>query len=128
MVVGDGSIVNASDNENPDLFWGLKGGGPSTFAVVLSVTLKTYPVQNAAGVIVNINSTLTNDTNAFWDGVTSFHKYSNTFVTADSLEIRFPRDEREGFIETCARGRRDSLILGDGRLPTASALLGRRRS
>lgn len=82
VLTADGNYLTANSEENPDLFWGLKGGGPSTFAVVLSVTLKTYPVQKAAGVLININSTLTNDTTVFWDGVTTFHKYANTYVTA----------------------------------------------
>ncbi|KAI0891265.1 FAD-binding domain-containing protein [Annulohypoxylon nitens] len=82
VLTADGKYLTANSDENPDLFWGLKGGGPSTFAVVLSVTLKTYPVQKAAGVLININSTLTNDTNVFWDGVTTFHKYANAYVTA----------------------------------------------
>ncbi|KAI2465269.1 FAD-binding domain-containing protein [Annulohypoxylon bovei var. microspora] len=82
VLTADGKYVTANSEENPDLFWALKGGGPSTFGVVLSLTFKTYPVQKAAGVIVNINSTHTNDTNLFWDGVTSFHKYSNRFVAA----------------------------------------------
>ncbi|KAI1103469.1 FAD-binding domain-containing protein [Jackrogersella minutella] len=82
VLTADGKYVTANSEENPDLFWALKGGGPSTFAVVLSVTLKTFPVQKAAGVIVNINSTLTNDTDVFWDGVKSFHRYTNRFVEA----------------------------------------------
>ncbi|KAI1372843.1 FAD-binding domain-containing protein [Hypoxylon crocopeplum] len=80
VVTTDGKYLTANAAENPDLFWALKGGGPSAFAVVLSVTLKTFPEQKSAGVIININSTHTTDTDVFWDGVKSFHKYSNRIV------------------------------------------------
>lgn len=82
MLTADGEYLTANSEENPDLFWALKGGGPSAFAVVLSVTLKTFPEQKAAGVFININSTLTNDADVFWEGVRSFHKYSNEIVVA----------------------------------------------
>ncbi|KAI1340746.1 hypothetical protein F5Y15DRAFT_422618 [Xylariaceae sp. FL0016] len=82
VISAEGEYLTASAAENPDLFWALKGGGPSTYAVVLSATFKTFPEQKAAGVIVNINSTLTNDTDVFWEGVKSFHTYANDFVDA----------------------------------------------
>ncbi|RYP58269.1 hypothetical protein DL769_009030 [Monosporascus sp. CRB-8-3] len=82
VVTASGEILTANSDENPDLFWALKGGGPGAFAVVLSVTLKTFPEQKSAGVIVNINSTLTQNETLFWEGVRSFHKYSNDFVGA----------------------------------------------
>ncbi|OTA68101.1 FAD-binding domain-containing protein [Hypoxylon sp. EC38] len=82
VLTADGKYLTANSEENPDLFWALKGGGPSAFAVVLSVTLKTFPERKAAGVALMINSTLTTDTDLFWDGVKSFHKYSNKFVEA----------------------------------------------
>ncbi|KAI8963155.1 FAD-binding domain-containing protein [Daldinia sp. FL1419] len=78
----DGQYLTANSEENPDLFWALRGGGPSAFAIVLSVTLKTFLERKAAGVFININSTLTNDTDLFWEGVRSFHKYSNEIVAA----------------------------------------------
>ena len=41
MVTADGSkIVKASEEENKDLFWALKGGGGGNFGVLVDVTLK----------------------------------------------------------------------------------------
>ncbi|KAF2447677.1 FAD-binding domain-containing protein [Karstenula rhodostoma CBS 690.94] len=60
-VTVDGEYVTADAKENPDLFWALKGGGPSTFAVVVSITVKTFPEIPTAGTIININNTHTND-------------------------------------------------------------------
>lgn len=43
MVTEDGQIVRASENENPDLFWGLKGGG-GNFGVVTKFEYKLHSV------------------------------------------------------------------------------------
>jgi hypothetical protein len=79
-ITADGDYVTANAKENPDLFWALKGGGPSTFAIIVSATFKTHPEEKAAGAELYINSTLTTNETLFWEGVKVFHKYSNHFV------------------------------------------------
>jgi hypothetical protein len=37
VITADGVFRKANARENPDLFWALKGGGPSTFAAIVSV-------------------------------------------------------------------------------------------
>jgi len=43
VVSADGSIVRASERENPDLFWGLRGGG-GNFGILTSIEYKLHPV------------------------------------------------------------------------------------
>ena len=49
VVLANGDRVSADAKTNPDLYWALKGGGMSTYAVVTSVIVKTFPVRPVTG-------------------------------------------------------------------------------
>ncbi|CAG8949541.1 hypothetical protein HYFRA_00007773 [Hymenoscyphus fraxineus] len=42
VVLANGSLVNANSNENPELFWALKGG-TNNFGIVTRFTINTFP-------------------------------------------------------------------------------------
>jgi hypothetical protein len=48
MVDASGKILNVSEQENPDLFWALRGGGNGSFGVVTNFNFRTSAVNMVA--------------------------------------------------------------------------------
>ncbi|CAK7214738.1 hypothetical protein SCUCBS95973_002236 [Sporothrix curviconia] len=55
VVAADGRLVTADPYQNTDLFFALRGGGPSTYGVMTSVVMKAFPPINVTSSSVNIN-------------------------------------------------------------------------
>lgn len=71
-VTADGRLVTASPTENSDLFWALSGGGPGTFAVVVSMTVRTHPAAKIGGAIVQFAAALTTQEH-FNEAISTLH-------------------------------------------------------
>lgn len=82
VLTADGRFVTANDQHHPDLFYGLRGGGPGNYGIVLSASFKTFPEKPSAGATLYINDTLTTDPAVFWEGVRIFHSFANELVDA----------------------------------------------
>jgi len=69
VVLADGLIVTASPCENPDIFFAIRGGGPGTYGVVTSTTIKAWPMVDVQVQDVAI-APLTSNMSALLDAVT----------------------------------------------------------
>ena len=54
VVLADGSLVHASETENPDLLWAARGAGPGFFGVVVAFHLKVRPRPRFVGLKVQV--------------------------------------------------------------------------
>src|SRR6266699_755954 len=51
LITADGRFVTASEDENPDLFWGIRGAG-SNFGIVTSFEYRLHPIETVlAGMV-----------------------------------------------------------------------------
>ncbi|EFJ12370.1 hypothetical protein SELMODRAFT_1347, partial [Selaginella moellendorffii] len=70
VVTPDGSYFVANECQNKDLFWALRGGGPATFGVVLSVTYRTHPAPAA---VTNVHHEVSaNDSSSLRDFIAEY--------------------------------------------------------
>ncbi|KAF2259787.1 FAD binding domain-containing protein [Lojkania enalia] len=81
VVLADGSLVTATPTKNRDLYWALSGGGPGTFGVVVSLTVRAFKDGNTGGAFLSFTSEgISNDT--YWSGVEAFHANAPAMVDA----------------------------------------------
>ncbi|KAH7388921.1 FAD binding domain-containing protein [Cadophora sp. MPI-SDFR-AT-0126] len=92
VVTADGKFLNASPEINQDLFYALRGGGGSTYGIVVSAVVKAYPrlVVGMAPLNFNVRPPSTNppstpalakDLAVFWMGVNQFFFYGK-YITS----------------------------------------------
>lgn len=82
VVTPDGRFVTASEENNADLFWALRGGGGATFGVVTGLTVKVHPRMNFVGSTFTILSGPdTNNTDEiYWAAMETYWRKLDTYL------------------------------------------------
>lgn len=89
VVTADGKLVNASSQENADLFWALRGGGGSTYGVVVSMTVKAHPEPPVFGGASLSFFTTNNTQETFYSGIQAFHEELAAMVDAGAMVVHY---------------------------------------
>ena len=79
VVTSFGQLVTASPTQNSDLYWALSGGGPGTYGVVVSMTVKTYPGKKIGGASLALAAAYTTQAK-FNEAVTALHAFLPTMT------------------------------------------------
>ena len=87
IVTADGEVRIANACTDPDLFWGLRGGGGGSLGVVTRLTLKTHDLPSFFGGVLATIHAFSED--AFRKLIGSFHR----FLRRQSLQPALGRDD-----------------------------------
>lgn len=86
VVDGLGNVHTASRTENSDLYWALSGGGPGTYGVVSSLTVKVYQSFPITGALLNFTAEgIPEDT--FYTAIGEYHKILPTWTAMGATTI-----------------------------------------
>lgn len=69
VVLASGKVVTANPCENPDIFFAIRGGGPSSYGIVVSTVIKAHPTNKVAAQILGFAPLTANDYPAFMDAL-----------------------------------------------------------
>lgn len=88
VVTADGRFVTANAQENPELFWALRGGGGSTYGIVTSVVAKAHPdMQVTASTFSYTNTNISDE--SFWAGFRAYMDYFPANANAGTYSYFF---------------------------------------
>jgi len=86
VVLANGTLITATPRENQDLYWALSGGGPGTYGVVVSLTVRAFKDGIVAvGSLSFSADAKSNDT--FWAGVEAWLSNIPTLVDGGATAI-----------------------------------------
>jgi FAD/FMN-containing dehydrogenase len=106
VVTADGKFLVASKDQNPDLFWALRGGG-GNFGVVTSFEYETYPAEEIVGGMALYPESMVKDMLHFFREFTS--TAPNSVMTMAGVMIGPPgtpvEGQAAGYIAVCYSGK-----------------------
>ncbi|RYP50372.1 hypothetical protein DL769_010961 [Monosporascus sp. CRB-8-3] len=86
VITGTGEILTANADQHPDLFWALRGGGGSTYGIVLSVTVKAFPDTFFSTAYLTVPNNGTN-ADALYSAIGSFFRTMPALADAGAIAI-----------------------------------------
>ncbi|KAK8058459.1 FAD-dependent isoamyl alcohol oxidase [Apiospora phragmitis] len=85
VVTPKGEHLVATPQSHQDLYWALSGGGPGTFAVVVSMVTRTYKDGIMEGATLSFDTRSTGGIEQFWNAVTAFQSSLGPVVDAGTV-------------------------------------------
>lgn len=73
IVTPGGDLVTANACQNKDIYWAIRGGGGSTFGVVVNMTMKAYPIPKMTLFGLNLVANNGTSTKDWWNVIAKLH-------------------------------------------------------
>ncbi|KAL5351405.1 hypothetical protein ACLOAV_003264 [Pseudogymnoascus australis] len=82
VVTADGRFITVTEHTHPDLYWALRGGGPSTFGVTTSVVVRLHPKVQVTTSRITFQTSHSVSNETFWKGVKAYFEYFDRLTQA----------------------------------------------
>ncbi|PKS04963.1 hypothetical protein jhhlp_008329 [Lomentospora prolificans] len=89
VVTAEGKFVTASPEENIDLFYALRGGGPGTYGIVTSAVVKAHPRVTVRNAPLSFGTNENVTAEAFWSAVNAYHWYGQYIVLSGGTSYNY---------------------------------------
>lgn len=73
IVTPGGDLLTANECQNEDIYWAIRGGGGSTFGVIVNMTMKAYPIPSMTLMGINLVANNGTSTKDWWKVVAKLH-------------------------------------------------------
>ncbi|KAF9525608.1 FAD/FMN-containing isoamyl alcohol oxidase-like protein MreA [Crepidotus variabilis] len=90
VVTADGKFLHVDMNENEDLWYAMRGGGGSTYGVLISAIIKAHSPISSASASINFSMPKLSE-NAFWEGIRVYHAHIVRLCDAKGFGFNYIR-------------------------------------
>ncbi|KAG6356294.1 hypothetical protein INS49_015681 [Diaporthe citri] len=73
IVTPNGDLLTANACQNEDIYWAIRGGGGSTFSVIVNMTMKAFPIPKMTLMGLNLVANEGTSTKDWWKVVAKLH-------------------------------------------------------